>query len=94
LWSGSFFIGDGADSTRHAAQRRERADLFFLFHAHLQQGHILWQEHDPIFPIAWADQLDHFFTNYKFERLSGVGHFTPLEATEKFAAAIIERLEK
>jgi len=48
----------------------------------------------PIFPIAWADQLDHFLANYKFERLSGVGRFTPLEATEKFAAAIIERLEK
>jgi pimeloyl-ACP methyl ester carboxylesterase len=55
---------------------------------------ILWQEHDPIFPISWADQLDHFFTHYKFEKLSGVGHFTPLESTEKFAAAIIERLEK
>jgi Carboxypeptidase regulatory-like domain len=55
---------------------------------------ILWQEHDPIFPIAWADQLDHFLASYKFERLSGVGHFTPLEATEKFAAAIIECLEK
>ena len=43
-------------------------------------------------PLAWADRLDHFFTNYKFEKLSGVGHFTPLEATEKFAAAIVERL--
>ena len=53
---------------------------------------ILWQEHDPILPLAWADRLDHFFTNYKFEKLSGVGHFTPLEATEKFAAAIVERL--
>jgi ATP-dependent exoDNAse (exonuclease V) alpha subunit len=31
LWSGSFFIGDGADSTRRAARRRERAGLFCFF---------------------------------------------------------------
>jgi pimeloyl-ACP methyl ester carboxylesterase len=53
---------------------------------------VLWQEHDPIFPIAWADRLDDFFTDHHFESLPGVGHFTPLEATGGFAAAIREFL--
>ena len=54
---------------------------------------VLWQEHDPIFPLAWSDRLDDFLADYRFERLDGVGHFTILEASEKFAAAIRERLE-
>jgi pimeloyl-ACP methyl ester carboxylesterase len=53
---------------------------------------VLWQEHDPIFPLAWSDRLDDFFTDLRLERLPGVGHFTPLEATEKFAGAIRESL--
>ena len=24
---------------------------------------VLWQEHDPLFPRAWADRLDVFFAN-------------------------------
>jgi len=54
---------------------------------------ILWQETDPIFPIAWSDRLDDFFVNYTLQRLAGVGHFTPLEATETFAAAVRKRLD-
>jgi pimeloyl-ACP methyl ester carboxylesterase len=53
---------------------------------------VLWQEHDPIFPLAWADRLDDFFTDYTYEQLSGVGHFTPLEATDAVAEAIKKRL--
>lgn len=53
---------------------------------------ILWQENDPIFPISWSDRLGDFFSDYKFERLSTVGHFTPLEAADKFASAIQERI--
>ena len=49
---------------------------------------ILWQEYDPIFPIVWSDRIDEFFANYTLEKLAGVGHFTPLEATERFALAI------
>jgi pimeloyl-ACP methyl ester carboxylesterase len=49
---------------------------------------VLWQEHDPIFPLAWGDRLGDFFTAHRFDRLAGVGHFTPLEATDTFAAAI------
>jgi pimeloyl-ACP methyl ester carboxylesterase len=55
---------------------------------------VLWQETDPIFPIAWSDRLDEFFVNYRLQRLPGVGHFTPLEATETFAAAIREWLDQ
>jgi pimeloyl-ACP methyl ester carboxylesterase len=54
---------------------------------------VLWQDHDPIFPFAWSDRLNDFLTDYRFERLDGVGHFTILEASEKFATAIRERLE-
>jgi pimeloyl-ACP methyl ester carboxylesterase len=53
---------------------------------------ILWQDQDAIFPYRWSDQLDAFFQDYTLERLSGIGHFTPLEATKRFAEAIRERL--
>ena len=53
---------------------------------------ILWQDRDAIFPYRWSDQLDAFFQNYTLERLSGIGHFTPLEATDRFASVIEERL--
>src|SRR5262249_54569055 len=49
---------------------------------------ILWQTCDAISPDAWSDRLDDFFTDYTLEKLPGIGHFTPLEATEKFAGAI------
>jgi len=55
---------------------------------------ILWQDQDAIFPYRWSDQLDAFFQNYTLERLSGIGHFTPLEATDRFAEAIKQRLTK
>jgi pimeloyl-ACP methyl ester carboxylesterase len=53
---------------------------------------ILWQDQDPIFPYRWSDQLDAFFQDYTLERLGGIGHFTPLEATDRFAEAIKHRL--
>jgi pimeloyl-ACP methyl ester carboxylesterase len=53
---------------------------------------MLWQDQDPIFPYRCSDQLDAFFENYSLERLSGIGHFTPLEATDRFAEAIKQRL--
>ncbi|WP_285349486.1 alpha/beta hydrolase [Pseudomonas sp. ME-P-057] len=55
---------------------------------------VLWQENDPIFPIAWSDLLDEFFVDYTLERLEAVGHFTPLEATTKFASSIRKWLSK
>ena len=41
--------------------------------------------------MQWADRSDclsDFFTDYTYTELPGVGHFTPLEATDKFAEAI------
>jgi len=49
---------------------------------------ILWPEHDPLFPPAWSDRLGEFFSEVEVRRLAGVGHFTPVEAPEAFAAAI------
>ena len=53
---------------------------------------ILWQDRDAIFPASWSDRLDDFFTNYTMEELAGIGHFTPLEATTRFANAIRRQL--
>jgi pimeloyl-ACP methyl ester carboxylesterase len=49
---------------------------------------VLWPEHDPLFPVAWADRLGDFFADVVVERLPDAGHFTPLEAADAFAAAI------
>lgn len=53
---------------------------------------VLWQEHDPLFPDAWSDRLAQFFGDITVERLTGIGHFTPLEAPAAFAGAIEQRL--
>ena len=52
---------------------------------------VLWQEHDPLFPRAWSDRLDVFFSDVDLRWLDDAGHFTPLEAPEVLAAAIRER---
>jgi len=49
---------------------------------------VLWQSDDPLFPRAWADRLDRFFSQVELRELDGVGHFTPLEAPHAFADAI------
>ena len=49
---------------------------------------VLWQSHDPLFPRAWSDRLDRFFSHVELHALDGVGHFTPLEAPQAFADAI------
>ena len=49
---------------------------------------VLWPEHDPLFPSAWGDRLDEFFADVRREDLVGAGHFSPLEAPDRFAAAI------
>lgn len=54
---------------------------------------VLWPEQDPLFPFAWADRLDDYFSDLDLHRLADVGHFVPLEAPEAFAAAIHRRLE-
>lgn len=42
---------------------------------------VLWQEHGPIFPRTWSDNLD----DERLHHLDGVGHFTPVEAPSTFA---------
>ena len=51
---------------------------------------VLWQSDDPLFPRAWSDRLDRFFSDVELRALDGVGHFTPLEAPRAFADAIDE----
>jgi pimeloyl-ACP methyl ester carboxylesterase len=53
---------------------------------------ILWPEHDPLFPSAWSDRLGEFFSDVEIRHLAGVGHFSPVEAPEAFAAAIRDAL--
>ena len=50
--------------------------------------HILWPAHDPLFPDAWSDRLDEFFSDVSLTRLPDSGHFVPLEAPDAFAAAV------
>jgi pimeloyl-ACP methyl ester carboxylesterase len=50
--------------------------------------HVLWPDHDPLFPSGWADRLDEFFTDVSLTPLPDSGHFVPLEAPDAFAAAI------
>ena len=54
---------------------------------------VLWQSGDPLFPRAWSDRLDRFFSDVQLRPLDGVGHFTPLEAPQAFADAIDEFLD-
>jgi|SRR5262249_49475337 len=60
LCSGSFFISDGADSTRRAARRRERACLFCIFHARFPQAHGLLsaarRDLALISPLFWSSR--------------------------------------
>ena len=49
---------------------------------------VLWPEHDPLFPRAWADRLDSFFADFTLIDLPGAGHFSPLEAPEAWVAAL------
>ena len=49
---------------------------------------VLWPSEDPLFPFSWSDRLDEFFSSVTLERLDGIGHFSPLEAPERWAEAI------
>jgi pimeloyl-ACP methyl ester carboxylesterase len=49
---------------------------------------VLWPEHDPLFPPIWGDRVQEFFSDVSVEPLPGVGHFSPLEAPERFADAV------
>jgi pimeloyl-ACP methyl ester carboxylesterase len=49
---------------------------------------VLWPEHDPLFPRAWADGVAEFFSDITVRFVDGAGHFAPLEYPDQFAAAI------
>ena len=50
---------------------------------------VLWPEHDPLFPPEWSDRLAEFFSSVTVQTLPGAGHFSPLEAPQLFARAIV-----
>jgi pimeloyl-ACP methyl ester carboxylesterase len=49
---------------------------------------VLWPDRDPLFPFEWSDRLGDFFAAATLTRLTGAGHFTPLERPQEFAAAV------
>lgn len=49
---------------------------------------VLWPEHDPLFPREWSDRIGEFFARVRLEHLDGAGHFAPVEAPDRFAAAV------
>ncbi|MBS1693553.1 MAG: alpha/beta hydrolase [Actinobacteria bacterium] len=53
---------------------------------------VLWPKHDPLFPLEWADRLGHYFGDVKLHIANGIGHFTPLECPDRFAALILDRV--
>jgi len=55
---------------------------------------VLWPEHDPLFPPAWADRLAEFFDDHELHHLAGVGHFVPLEAPQAVAEATVRALRR
>jgi pimeloyl-ACP methyl ester carboxylesterase len=54
---------------------------------------VLWPEHDPLFPLEWSDRVEEFFSHVTVQELTGVGHFSPLEAPHRFAQAILTALD-
>jgi pimeloyl-ACP methyl ester carboxylesterase len=49
---------------------------------------VLWPEFDPLFPTAWSDRLDEWYSNVDLQYVKGVGHFSPVEVPHIFADAI------
>jgi pimeloyl-ACP methyl ester carboxylesterase len=74
--------GSGTVATSLAEEPPEPADRLAMATT------VLWPTHDPLFPQEWGDRLQEFFSDATVRSLDGVGHFTPLEAPEEFAAAI------
>ena len=50
---------------------------------------VLWPRCDPLYPTAWADRLEHYFTEVSLQFADGAGHFTPLECPDQFAELIL-----
>ncbi|GEL22243.1 hydrolase [Pseudonocardia sulfidoxydans NBRC 16205] len=54
---------------------------------------VLWPEFDPIFPRAWSDRVDEWFSNATLRLLDGAGHFVPVEAPHEFASTIQDAVD-
>ncbi|QNE22957.1 alpha/beta hydrolase [Kribbella qitaiheensis] len=50
---------------------------------------VLWPEFDPLFPRAWSDRLDDFFSDVRLRHVDGAGHYAPLEYPEILAEEIV-----
>jgi pimeloyl-ACP methyl ester carboxylesterase len=50
---------------------------------------VLWPEYDPLFPREWSDRIGEFFADARLTWLDGAGHFSPVEASGEFAAAVV-----
>ena len=50
---------------------------------------VLWPQYDPLFPREWSDRIAEFFAAAELTWLDGAGHFSPLEAPGKVAAAVV-----
>ena len=55
---------------------------------------VLWGEHEPLFPPAWADRLGEWFADHELHVLDGVGHFAPVEAPQAVAEATARALRR
>jgi len=55
---------------------------------------VLWGEHEPLFPPAWADRLGEYHADVTVQVLAGVGHFAPLEAPAAVAEATARALRR
>jgi pimeloyl-ACP methyl ester carboxylesterase len=53
---------------------------------------VLWPEHDPLFPQAWADRVAEFYSDITVRFVDGVGHFAPLEYPAQLAGAVRDAL--
>ena len=50
---------------------------------------VLWPEFDPLFPRAWSDRVDDFYSDVRVRPVDGVGHYAPLEYPEILAEEIV-----
>jgi pimeloyl-ACP methyl ester carboxylesterase len=85
---GWYRAGAGAVATALGETPPARADRI------ASPTRILWPEHDPLFPRAWGDRLDEFFADAAVQILPGVGHFSPLEAPDAWATAILDVMDR
>lgn len=81
---GWYRAGSGTVATSLAERQPPAAERI------AQPTRVLWPDHDPLFPPAWGDRLGAWFANVTVTPLRDAGHFSPLEAPEAFAAAILE----